>query len=172
MGPSSTEIPAEVFAHSIHSGYENRKPRLEIAKESPNTRTVESSLEEKRDQQSWCHGHYSWLNKGQENWCRRKDRAYEGRQCFTCKKQGHLSRNCPQRPPQCPRTNVRASTSQIEEVNSDDKESAKVRSGKKNILLPKLWRYWGRQKTMRRTPSYRSSSWRRIFRTLKPHSLS
>ena len=52
--------------------------------------------------------------------------------CFTCKKQGHLSRDCPQRPPQCPRTNACASTSaQIEEVNSDDEELAKVRSRKK-----------------------------------------
>ena len=52
--------------------------------------------------------------------------------CFTCKKQGHLSRDCPQRPPQCPRTNARASTSsQIEEVQSEDEEPAKVRSGKK-----------------------------------------
>ena len=52
--------------------------------------------------------------------------------CFTCKKRGHLSCDCPQRPPQCPRTNARASTSaQIEEVNSDDEEPAKVRSGKK-----------------------------------------
>ena len=52
--------------------------------------------------------------------------------CFTCKKQGHLSRNCPQRPPQRPRTNACASTSaQIEDVNSDDEEPAKVRSGKK-----------------------------------------
>ena len=51
--------------------------------------------------------------------------------CFTCKKQGHLSRDCPQRPPQCPRTNARASTSKIKEVNSDDEEPAKVRSGKK-----------------------------------------
>ena len=52
--------------------------------------------------------------------------------CFTCKKQGHLSRNCPQRPPQRPRTNARTSTSaQIEEVNSDNEEPAKVRSGKK-----------------------------------------
>ena len=48
--------------------------------------------------------------------------------CFTCKKQGHLSRDCPQRPP---RTNARASTSKIEEVNSDDEEPAKVRGGKK-----------------------------------------
>ena len=52
--------------------------------------------------------------------------------CFTCKKQGHLSRDCPQRPPQRPRTDARASSSaQIEEVNSDDEEPAKVRSGKK-----------------------------------------
>ena len=51
--------------------------------------------------------------------------------CFTCKKQGHLSHNCPQRPPQRPRTNARASTSKIEEVNSNDEEPAKVRSGKK-----------------------------------------
>ena len=52
--------------------------------------------------------------------------------CFTCKKQGHLSCDCPQRPPQRPRTNARTSTSsQIEEVNSDDEELAKVRSGKK-----------------------------------------
>ena len=51
--------------------------------------------------------------------------------CFTCKKQGHLSHNCPQRPPPCPCTNVHANTSQIEEVNSDNKEPAKVRSRKK-----------------------------------------
>ena len=51
--------------------------------------------------------------------------------CFTCKKQGHLSRNCPQRPPQRPHTNAHASTSQIEEVNSNDEEPAKVRSRKK-----------------------------------------
>ena len=50
--------------------------------------------------------------------------------CFTCKKQGHLSCDCPQRPPR-PRTNARANSSQIEEVNSDDKEPAKVRSRKK-----------------------------------------
>ena len=53
-------------------------------------------------------------------------------QCFTCKKQGHLSRDCPQRPPQHPCTNACAGmSSQIEEVNSDDEEPAKVRSGKK-----------------------------------------
>ena len=52
--------------------------------------------------------------------------------CFTCKKQGHLSRDCPQRPPQRPCTNAHASTSlQIKEVNSDNEEPAKVRSGKK-----------------------------------------
>ena len=52
--------------------------------------------------------------------------------CFTCKKQGHLSRDCPQRPPPRPRTNACASTSsQIEEVQSEDEEPAKVRSRKK-----------------------------------------
>ena len=52
--------------------------------------------------------------------------------CFTCKKQGHLSRDCPQRPPQRPCANTRVNTSsQIEEVNSEDEEPAKVRSGKK-----------------------------------------
>ena len=51
--------------------------------------------------------------------------------CFTCKKQGHLSCDCPQRPPPHPRTNAHASTSQIKEVNSDYEEPAKVRSRKK-----------------------------------------
>ena len=52
--------------------------------------------------------------------------------CFTCKKQGHLSHDCPQRPPQRPHTNACTGTSsQIEDVNSDDEEPAKVRSGKK-----------------------------------------
>ena len=51
--------------------------------------------------------------------------------CFTCKKQGHLSCDCPQRPPQHQRTNARASTSKIEEVNSNNEEPAKVRSRKK-----------------------------------------
>ena len=51
--------------------------------------------------------------------------------CFTCKKQGHLSRDCPQRPPQRPRANARTSTSQVEDVNSKDEEPAKIRSGKK-----------------------------------------
>ena len=52
--------------------------------------------------------------------------------CFTCKKQGHCSHDCPQRPPQHPHTNACASTSsQLEEVGSDDEEPAKVRSRKK-----------------------------------------
>ena len=51
--------------------------------------------------------------------------------CFTCKKQGHLSHDCPQRPPPQPCTNTHASTSKLDEVNSNDKEPAKVRSGKK-----------------------------------------
>ena len=59
--------------------------------------------------------------------------------CFTCKKQGHLSCDCPQKPPQCPRTNAHTSTSsQIEEVNSDDKEPAKVRSRKKKHSTSKI----------------------------------
>ena len=51
--------------------------------------------------------------------------------CFTCKKQGHLSCDCPQRPPQRPCTNAHTSTSTLDEVNSDDEEPAKLRSGKK-----------------------------------------
>ena len=51
--------------------------------------------------------------------------------CFTCKKQGHLSHDCPQRPPQRPHTNACASTSTLDEVNSNNEEPAKVRSGKK-----------------------------------------
>ena len=51
--------------------------------------------------------------------------------CFTCKKQGHLSHDCPQRPPSCPRTNACTGTSKLNEVNSDDEEPAKLRSGKK-----------------------------------------
>ena len=52
--------------------------------------------------------------------------------CFTCKKQGHLSRDCPQKPPQRPHANARASTSlQIEDINSDNEEPTKIRSGKK-----------------------------------------
>ena len=46
--------------------------------------------------------------------------------CFTCKKQGHLSHDCPQRPPPHPHTNAHASTSKLDEVNSNDKEPAKV----------------------------------------------
>ena len=58
--------------------------------------------------------------------------------CFTCKKQGHLSRNCPQRPPPCPQTNAHTSISQIEEVNSDNEEPAKVWSGKKKHSTSKI----------------------------------
>ena len=36
-----------------------------------------------------------------------------------------------QRPPQRPHADARASTSQIEDINSDDEEPAKVRNGKK-----------------------------------------
>ena len=58
--------------------------------------------------------------------------------CFTCKKQGHLRCDCPQRPPPCTWTNARASTSKIEEVNSDNKEPAKVRSRKKKHSTSKI----------------------------------
>ena len=56
--------------------------------------------------------------------------------CFNCKKQGHLSHNCPQRPPPQPHTNACASTSQIEEINSYDEEPTKLRSGKKKYSAP------------------------------------
>ena len=59
--------------------------------------------------------------------------------CFTCKKQGHLSRDCPQKPPQRPRTNTRTSTSShIEEVLSEDEDPTKVRSGKKKHSASKI----------------------------------
>ena len=51
--------------------------------------------------------------------------------CFTCKKQGHLSHDCPQRPPPHPCTNACTSTSKLNEVNSDNEEPAQLRSGKK-----------------------------------------
>jgi hypothetical protein len=40
--------------------------------------------------------------------------------CFTCRKQGHLSRDCPQRSSH-PRTNACASTSQVK-AEDDDRE--------------------------------------------------
>ena len=49
--------------------------------------------------------------------------------CFTCKKQGHLSCDCPQRPPQHPCTNAHTSTSKIDEVNSDNEELCYVTVG-------------------------------------------
>ena len=53
--------------------------------------------------------------------------------CFTCKKQGHLSCDCPQRPPQRPQTNARAGTStQVKDDSSDNEKPAKVRS-RKNV---------------------------------------
>jgi hypothetical protein len=53
--------------------------------------------------------------------------------CFTCRKQGHLSRDCPQRPPRPPRTNARASTSQVRVEDDEEEEDApktKARVGK------------------------------------------
>ena len=58
--------------------------------------------------------------------------------CFTCKKLGHLSCNCPQRPPPRPCTSARASTLKIEEVNSDNEEPAKIRSRKKKHSASKI----------------------------------
>jgi hypothetical protein len=52
--------------------------------------------------------------------------------CFTCRKQGHLSRDCPQRPPR-PRINARASTSQAkieDDDEEDDMPKTKARVGK------------------------------------------
>jgi hypothetical protein len=52
--------------------------------------------------------------------------------CFTCRKQGHLSRDCPQRLSR-PHTNARASTSQVKVEDDDEEEDApktKARIGK------------------------------------------
>jgi hypothetical protein len=52
--------------------------------------------------------------------------------CFTCRKQGHLSRDCPQRLSR-PRTNARASTSQVKVEDDEEEEDApktKARVGK------------------------------------------
>ena len=90
--------------------------------------------------------------------------------CFTCKKQGHLSHDCPQRPPQ-PCTNACTSTSQIEEVNSDDEEPAKVRSGKKKPSPSEI------METLREADDDAKDSiiqeffMKEDFRTLEPNSL-
>jgi hypothetical protein len=52
--------------------------------------------------------------------------------CFTCRKQGHLSCNCPQRS-SCPRTNARTSTSQVkveDDNEGEDTPKTKARIGK------------------------------------------
>jgi hypothetical protein len=52
--------------------------------------------------------------------------------CFTCRKQGHLSHDCPQRP-SCPCINARASTSQVkieDDEEEDDAPKTKARIGK------------------------------------------
>jgi hypothetical protein len=52
--------------------------------------------------------------------------------CFTCRKQGHLSRDCPQRLSRL-RTNTHASTSQVKVEDDDDEEDVpktKARVGK------------------------------------------
>jgi hypothetical protein len=50
--------------------------------------------------------------------------------CFTCRKQGHLSRDCPQHSSR-PHTNAHTSTSQVK-IEDDDKEedTPKARVGK------------------------------------------
>ena len=49
MGPSSPDISAKIPAHPVRAGYEVRKSRLETTKETPDTRTVEDSLEKLRE---------------------------------------------------------------------------------------------------------------------------
>jgi hypothetical protein len=60
--------------------------------------------------------------------------------CFTCRKQGHLSHDCPQRS-SCPHTNARASTSQVK-IEDDDKEEdapkTKARVGKTKYLADEI----------------------------------
>jgi hypothetical protein len=60
--------------------------------------------------------------------------------CFTCRKQGHLSRDCPQRSSR-PRTNARASTSQVKVEDDDDEEDApktKARVGRTKYLADEI----------------------------------
>jgi hypothetical protein len=56
--------------------------------------------------------------------------------CFTCRKQGHLSRDCPQKI-QRPRTNARASTSQMQreydDVEEDEPRPVKARGGRSKL---------------------------------------
>jgi hypothetical protein len=47
--------------------------------------------------------------------------------CFTCRKQGHLSRDCPQRPSR-PRTNVRTSTSQVKVEDDKEEDEPKTKA--------------------------------------------
>jgi hypothetical protein len=60
--------------------------------------------------------------------------------CFTCRKQGHLSRDCPQRS-SCPRTNACASTSQVKVEDDDEEEDlpkTKARVGKTKYLADEI----------------------------------
>jgi hypothetical protein len=61
--------------------------------------------------------------------------------CFTCRKQGHLSRNCPQRSSR-PCTNACTSTSQVKVEDDDDKEEGmsrtKARVGKTKYSADKI----------------------------------
>jgi hypothetical protein len=60
--------------------------------------------------------------------------------CFTCHKQGHLSRNCPQCS-SCPCTNARASTSQVKIEDDNEEEDTprtKARVGKTKYSADKI----------------------------------
>jgi hypothetical protein len=60
--------------------------------------------------------------------------------CFTCHKQGHLSRDCPQRLSR-PCTNARASTSQVKVEDDDEEEDTpktKARVGKTKYLADEI----------------------------------
>jgi hypothetical protein len=60
--------------------------------------------------------------------------------CFTCRKQGHLSRDCPQCL-SCPRTNAHASTSQVKVEDNDKEEDTpktKARIGKTKYSADKI----------------------------------
>jgi hypothetical protein len=60
--------------------------------------------------------------------------------CFTCRKQGHLSRDCSQRS-SCLRTNVHASTSQVKVEDDNEEEDTpktKARVGKTKYLADEI----------------------------------